>query len=197
MRKKLVFLSIFLFFAFFAPLVSAQSPFPTFKEKVGHPLCSDSQGRPIIRLFTATDCEKCKKVEKVFVPVVTELMEENLIVGHLWYKDLGDDLLTPEKEGGVPESEEEICFEFDPRCENSLMVVGCQFYRTGAPHDVDYQAEEEELRGVIERVLGRANQKPSSLTTEEPVKPPFLVIGGIIIVVVVLIVILILKIFRL
>ncbi len=170
--------------------------FPTFKEKVGAHVCTDSQGRPIIRMFAVVECEKCRKVEKTFIPVVTEYMEQGLVTGHLWFKDKGDDLLTPEHEGGFPLEEEEICFEFDSRCENSLVVVGCQFYRTGAPYGTDYQSEEEEIRGVIEAVLARAPQKPSPEALSEPTRSPVLVltVGGVIIAALVLLVIF--KVFR-
>lgn len=152
-----------------APLIAAQAPGKTFLEKPNREICT-KDGKPIIRLFASSQCPECKPVEEAFLPVAKEYMGKNLVAGHLWHKDTGDDLLTPETETQLPYSEEVLCFEFDSFCNTPLLVFGCRFFRKGHPQSIE--EDKAEMKEVIEKLLSLIQPPTPTPTPGEPTVTP-------------------------
>ena len=81
--------------------------------------------------------------------------EKGLIVAHHWDLDTGDDLLTPQVETSVPDSEWDYFLEFSPLTYVPAFVFGCRYYRigTGYENTNDLEAEKTEFIDVIEELL--------------------------------------------
>lgn len=115
-------------------------------------------GKPVIRLFSTTWCPHCKWVKDSFDKVMLEYQGE--IIAYHWELDIEDNLLTPEAEGSVPQSEQDKFQEFNPRGTIPTFVFGGKYLRVGNGYETedDLAAEEAEFRAVIEALLEEAKQ---------------------------------------
>ncbi|HLD86720.1 MAG TPA: SurA N-terminal domain-containing protein [Candidatus Nanoarchaeia archaeon] len=118
------------------------------------PLCA-ADNKPIIRMFTASSCDECKGPSKRLKSLLQspELLSE--VNGHIWEIDTGDDLLTPQKETGVPKSEIGQFFSISPNREVPAYSFGCKYTRVGQLPDSagNLNAEEKEFKEVILTLL--------------------------------------------
>ena len=115
-------------------------------------------GKPVIRLFSTTWCPHCKWVKDSFDKVMREY--EGEIIAYHWEVDIGDDLLTPQLEVLVPQSEKDVFTRFNSRGSIPTYVFGGKYVRVGNGYetDDDLAAEEAEFRAVIEALLEEAKQ---------------------------------------
>ena len=124
--------------------------FASFDEVEGE-ICRQD-GKPIIRLFSTTGCSYCARIKDTFDSVVKEYVKAGKIVAYHWEFDIGDDSLTPEKEGGVPASEEAVYLRFNPQGYVPAFVFGCKYSRVGLAYE-DLEAEAADFRAVIDKLL--------------------------------------------
>ncbi len=121
-------------------------------------ICTED-GKPIIRLFTASWCPHCNWVGGAFDSVVREYMEQGKIVAYHWEADTGDNTLTPERENSVPASERAIFKEFNPRGSVPTFVFGCKYYRIGTMYERqnDLESEKRDFRAVIDALVNQTS----------------------------------------
>ena len=77
------------------------------------------------------------------------------MVAYHWDLDIGDNILTEKIEKGIPRQEIEIFKKYNLRATVPTYVFGCKYVRIGNfyEQDNDLDAEEEEFRAVIEKLL--------------------------------------------
>ena len=115
-------------------------------------------GKPVIRLFSTTWCLHCKWVKNSFDRVMREY--EGEIIAYHWEFDIGDNILTPQAEGSIPQSEKDVFAKFEPSGRVPTFVFGGKYLRVGNGYETqdDLAAEEAEFRAVIEALLEEAKQ---------------------------------------
>jgi thiol-disulfide isomerase/thioredoxin len=125
----------------------------TYREEYGSACTED--GKPVIRMFSTRTCPHCSWLAPTYESVVREYMNEGRIVAHHWKIDAGDDTLTDEFEGEVPESEIIVFLEFNEKGSVPTLIFGCKYYRIGTAweREDNLEAEEMEMRNVIDALL--------------------------------------------
>ena len=125
----------------------------TFKS-TGDPICRDGE-KPIVRLYSTSWCPHCAWVKETYDSVVQEYVNQGKIVAYHWEIDTADDLLTPQKEAGVPEEEITFFKKYNPEGSIPTFVMGCKYARVGNGYETQQNlvAEEAEFRLVIEDLL--------------------------------------------
>lgn len=123
----------------------------TFKVS-GDALCT-SNGKPIIRMFSLTQCSHCQWIFPAFEAVIQEY--SGRIVVHDWQLDADDDALTPEQETQIPVLEETIFQKYNPQISVPTFVFGCKYFRVGTAYEASggLEAEKIEFRSVIDELL--------------------------------------------
>ncbi len=118
-------------------------------------LCTDEQGKPIIRFFATSWCPHCKWIKSTYIQVMKDYIAEGKITAYLWEVDTNDDLMQ-EGQQPVPESEKELFKKYNPKGSIPTFVFGCKYYRigNGYEHLNDLEAEKAEFRVVIDSLLG-------------------------------------------
>ena len=126
----------------------------TFKEEEEDAVCTKG-GKPIIRLFSTTQCQSCMWIKGTYDKVAKEYINEGKIVAYHWDLKAEDDTLTGEVEGSVPESEMAVYGQFSPEGFVPTFVFGCRYYRVGAGYEMEgnLSKEEDEFRAVIEKLI--------------------------------------------
>ncbi len=111
-------------------------------------------GKPVIRLFSTTWCGHCQWIGETYESVVKEYADAGKIVAYHWELDIGDDTLTPSKEGRIPTEEYDIFRKYSPGGVPTY-VFGCKYMRVGNGYEStnDLRAEEAEFREVIEKLI--------------------------------------------
>jgi thiol-disulfide isomerase/thioredoxin len=123
----------------------------TFRD-TGADICLED-GKPVIRLFSTTRCPHCTWVKDTFDSVAKEYADKGLIVAYHWELDTGDNTITPEIEGEVPDSEVGIFRSFAGGYVPAYSM-GCKYVRVGNGHENEgLGAEEAEFRAVIEMLI--------------------------------------------
>ena len=118
----------------------------------GADICYED-GKPVIRMYASSGCGYCGWNKPMYEKVVKEYMDQGKIVAYLW--EDGKNILSDEQETIPPEEEalrQQYGFTGVP-----AFIFGCKYYRSGASfsHVENGEAlEEEELRNVIEDLLG-------------------------------------------
>jgi thiol-disulfide isomerase/thioredoxin len=126
----------------------------TFRD-TGADICLED-GKPVIRLFSTTRCPQCNWVKDTFDSVAKEYVDKGLIVAYHWELDTGDNTITPEIEGEVPNSEVGIFQSFSGGYVPAYSM-GCRYVRVGNGHKQEgLGAEEAEFRAVIEMLIDSA-----------------------------------------
>ena len=115
-------------------------------------------GKPVIRLFSTTWCSHCQWIKPTFDRVAKEYADAGRIVAYHWELDTGDDTLTPEADGFVPQSEQDVFAKFNPRNSIPTFVFGGKYYRIGNGFESEQSLtlEEQEFRAVIEELIKEA-----------------------------------------
>ncbi|MCH8004142.1 MAG: hypothetical protein IH934_05950 [Nanoarchaeota archaeon] len=98
-------------------------------EATGDEICDED--KPIIRLYTTRSCSICEESDQVFEALVNGLVKDGKIGAMHWSLDTGDDLLTLEKEKGIPKEEVEIFKKYSPNKLVPAVVLGCKYKKIG------------------------------------------------------------------
>ena len=135
--------------------------FPTIY-KSGFDACANTDGQPVIFLFSSASCFHCEWLKEIFEPIAEHYMEKGLIEAHLYDKVSGDDLFTEEIETEIPEAFLEIYNRGNPKNRVPYVNFSCKYERVGNGYEEtqDTDAEGQEMIDVIEtliRVLSEGN----------------------------------------
>ncbi len=119
-------------------------------------ICKEN-GKPVVRLFSTTWCPHCIWIKDAFDSTMREYTAQGKIAAYHWELDTGDNTLTPEAEGAVPDSETNIYKQFNPKGTVPTFVFGCEYYRIGNAYESqnDLKAEIGEFKAVIEELLNK------------------------------------------
>lgn len=117
-------------------------------KKTDNEICIEDE-KPIIRLYSTTDCAGCESVGEAFDSVAEEYDD---VIAYHWELDTGDNKLTSDKEEGIPTSEIDIFKEFSDG-KVPVLVFGCQYARIGSYFGDDIESEKNEFRLVIEELI--------------------------------------------
>jgi cytochrome c oxidase subunit II len=124
----------------------------------GDEVCTDLDGRPIIRKYATTWCPHCQWIKGTYTSVVEEYVAAGKIRAYLWELDAldgaGDDALTVEVDS-LPESEKSLFVKYNPHGSIPTFVFGCKYIRIGNGYEQEgnLAAEEVEFRNVIDSLL--------------------------------------------
>lgn len=137
--------------------------FPTIYNS-GFDVCTNSDGKPVIFLFSSSSCSHCEWVGEIFDAVVTQYVEAGLIEAHHYDKPTGDDLLTEEIETEIPGEFTGIYDRGNPKGLVPYLNFSCKYERIGNGYEKtqDADAEGREMMEVIDtliRVLSGAGEK--------------------------------------
>ena len=109
-------------------------------------LCSKE--KPIVRLYTTSKCAICENTSKIFENVVKGFVSEGSIEAKHWSLDNGDNLLTEEKENGVPKEEVEL-FKKYGKGKVPATIIACKYKLIGSLDNA-----EKEFNNIINDILG-------------------------------------------
>jgi len=104
------------------------------------------EGKPIVRLYTKSGCQICDEGSEIFENLVED---ERIDVAH-WSLDTGDNLLTPEKERGVPKKEVDMFKKYSPNKLVPTVVLDCKYKHIGK---FGFE-EEDELKTLLQELIG-------------------------------------------
>lgn len=122
--------------------------------KIGSAMCTEN-GVPIVRMYGASWCSHCRWGFPIFVKVMQEYQERGLIKAYAWEIDVPDDLMTGEKELMMPSEEVDFYYDNDPKKMVPYFNLGCIYDRVGNGHEGNANAEENELRRMIDDLIAR------------------------------------------
>ncbi len=130
----------------------------TFQE-TGDALCTDEQGKPIIRFFATSWCPHCKWIKETYMGVMKKYIDEGKVTAYLWEVDTNDDLLR-KGDQPIPSSEEQIFKRYNPKGSIPTFIFGCTYYRVGNGYEQqnNLAAEAAEFHAVIREVLATSGQ---------------------------------------
>lgn len=117
----------------------------------GSNLCTQD-GRPLVRMYSTSDCDGCMWVQPAFDAAVKEYVQQGRIIAYRWQLDTGDDLLTSGKETAIPAGEAAYFKSISPAAQVPAFSFGCTYTRLGTAFDT-HADEESEFRLVIEKLL--------------------------------------------
>ncbi len=120
-------------------------------EQTTDELCEED-GKPIIRLFSTTNCPNCNWIKETFDSAVKEYADNDLIVAKHWQLDSGDNTLTTDVETKIPKEEVELFKKYNPGSTVPTFVFGCKYYRIGNGYD-DLELEKKEIKNKIDNLL--------------------------------------------
>ena len=122
----------------------------TFREQPGA-VCAEN-GLPVIRMFSAADCEQCVWIADTFDAVMQEYVGR--IVAHRWELG-GDDKLSAAVEQEVPAAELAVLDSSNPSRSVPTFVFGCRYVRIGNGYsqENDLGKEAAEFRAVVEKLV--------------------------------------------
>lgn len=123
--------------------------------KSGFDVCTNSDGQPVIFLFSSSSCSHCEWVGEIFDAIVTQYMEKGLIEAHHYDKPTGDDLLTEESESEIPEEIMALYNLGNPTGRVPYINFSCKYERIGNGYETtqDADAEGREIMEVIETLI--------------------------------------------
>jgi thiol-disulfide isomerase/thioredoxin len=132
----------------------------TFEQKIGITICKQ-EDKPIIRLFSTTWCPHSQWIGKTFDYVVREYIKNNQIIAYHWELDTGDNILTKNIEGKVPDSELDIYRTINPTGTVPTLIFGCKYYRVGNGYELQNNSnlEETEFKVLINHLLNESIEK--------------------------------------
>jgi len=115
-------------------------------EETKDELCSEE--KPIIRLYTTSKCAICENTSRIFENVIKGFVPEGSIEAKHWSLDNGDNLLTEEKENGVPKEEVEL-FKKYGKGRVPATIIACKYKFIGSLDNA-----EEEFNSIMNALLG-------------------------------------------
>ncbi len=126
----------------------------TFTEIENAEICKEDD-KPLIMMFSTTWCPHCEWIQETFDSVAKEYVESGDIAAYHWELDTYDNTLTDEIETTVPTEHYTYFTEFSPTGGVPTYVFGCKYSRVGNgyEHLSDLNAEEQEFREVIEKLI--------------------------------------------
>ena len=109
-------------------------------------ICTDENGKPIIRFFATSWCPHCKWVKNTYIKVVDEYVKNDKIKAYYWEID----------KDKVPADELAVFKKYNPEKSVPTFIFGCQYIRIGNGYEDidDSAAEEAEFRSVINKLIG-------------------------------------------
>ncbi|MBW2975811.1 SurA N-terminal domain-containing protein [Candidatus Woesearchaeota archaeon] len=117
-------------------------------EATGEDICDGE--KPIIRLYTTSWCGICNESSAVFENLANEFAKDSNFDAAHWSLDIGDNLLTQNKENGVPQKEVEMFRKYSPNNLVPAVVLGCRYKRVGS-----FGLEDEyEAREILKSIAG-------------------------------------------
>ena len=126
----------------------------TFYLKKDAEICKEN-GLPIVYLFSISGCPHCQWIGDTFDQVMTDYIKLGKIVAYHYDVETGDDLLTPEKESGLPTLALNAYDEFSPNGGVPSFVFGCKYFRLGNGYagESGLLKEEGEFRAILEEIV--------------------------------------------
>jgi hypothetical protein len=124
--------------------------FPTIYSS-GFDACTNSDGKPVILLFSSSSCSHCAWVGEIFDAIVGYYVEDGLIEAHHFDRPTGDDLLTEEIETEIPEEFIGIYDRGNPKHVVPYLNLSCKYERIGNGYEKTQDAESE-AREMIEAI---------------------------------------------
>lgn len=118
----------------------------TMFEETKDKLCGEE--KPIVRLYTTSKCAICENTSKIFENVVKGFVSEGSIEAKHWSLDTGNDLLTEEKENGVPKEEVEL-FKKYGKGKVPATIIACKYKLIGSLDNA-----EKEFNNIMNNLLG-------------------------------------------
>ncbi len=117
-------------------------------------ICTDSDGKPYVILFSTTWCPHCTWIKDTFDSLVTEDFADKINLQH-WEMDTGDNTLTSEIEKKVPAEINAFYQKYNPRGSIPTFVFGCEYFRIGNGYEQaqDLDAEMEDFKLIINKLL--------------------------------------------
>jgi hypothetical protein len=115
-------------------------------EELRDDLCNED--KPIVRLYTTSKCSVCNNTGNTFKDLVSTYVAENKIKALHWNLDTGDNLLTDEKENGVPKEEVSL-FKKYGNGKVPTTVVACKYKFLGALDTV-----QNEFNEILKKITG-------------------------------------------
>lgn len=107
-------------------------------------ICKEDN-KPVIRLYTTTNCQSCIWITEKFDFFVKEYQKQNKIVAYHWELDTGDNTLTKEIETGIPKLELEIFKKYNPKSTVPTFIFGCKYVRIGNAYEEQKNLDAEKL----------------------------------------------------
>ncbi|MFO8016600.1 MAG: SurA N-terminal domain-containing protein [Candidatus Woesearchaeota archaeon] len=119
----------------------------------GEDICYED-GKPVVLLFSTTQCPHCTWISDTFDSVAREYMDEGKIVARHWQMDTKDNTLTSEEETEVPMKDIKI-FQKYSQGAVPFFSFGCKYIRLGNGYESqdNLKAEEEEFRKLIQSLV--------------------------------------------
>jgi len=123
--------------------------------KSGFDVCTNTDGQPVIFLFSSTTCSHCDWLGEIFDVIAMNYMEDGLIEAHHYDTPTGDDLFTDEIETEIPEEMLELYHRGNPTNRVPYLNFSCKYERIGTEYEKDQDAEAEgrEIIEVIESLI--------------------------------------------
>ena len=120
----------------------------------GDGICTDSDGKPYVILFSTTWCGHCIWIKDTFDSLANEDFADKINLQH-WEVDTGDNTLTSEVETEVPAELGALYQKYSPRGGIPTFVFGCAYSRLGNGYEQmqDLNAELEDFKLVINKLL--------------------------------------------
>lgn len=136
------------------PITKTQPEAANIFEETGDSICT-KENKPIIRLYTTTDCQSCKWVKETFDSFAEEYQEQDKIVAYHWELNTGDNTLTEETERGIPMSELDIFKKYNPKSTVPTFVFGCKYMRIGNAYEDqnDLNTEKQEFEKITNMLI--------------------------------------------
>jgi thiol-disulfide isomerase/thioredoxin len=124
-------------------------------------ICTNDEGKPIIRLFSTTWCPHCQWIKGTYDNTIMEYVNAGFIEAHHWEVDTRDDALTAGVEGVIPQSEVNVFRTYNEQGSIPTFIFGCKYYRVGNGYESqnDLASEEAEFRAIIEALIKESNSQ--------------------------------------
>ncbi|MBS3135740.1 peptidylprolyl isomerase [Candidatus Woesearchaeota archaeon] len=115
----------------------------------GDEVCKEA-GKPIVRMYTASNCGKCSEAKQAFRKAVASY---DVVVREIEL-DTGDDLATIAKEESLSAEEFAVLMKYDSKLAVPAYVFGCSYSRTGNAFDAfNEESEITEFSKILDELI--------------------------------------------
>lgn len=104
----------------------------------------------VIRLYTSSWCKICDESIAIFNEAISGFAGSGKIKALHWNLDTGDNLLTSDKENGIPEEELKIFEKYSPKSFVPVTILGCKYARIGSLAEED----KDEIKIILNNLIG-------------------------------------------